>query len=42
MIATLFTASIVTVVISRSVLGRPTTLSDAWAEARPGSCRCSD
>ncbi|BFP54873.1 hypothetical protein ACWGBY_26355 [Streptomyces griseus] len=35
MIATLFTASIVTVVISRSVLGRPTTLSDAWAEARP-------
>lgn len=35
MIATLFTASIITVVISRSVLGRPTTLSDAWAEARP-------
>ncbi|WKN15073.1 hypothetical protein NEH83_13120 [Streptomyces sp. JUS-F4] len=35
MIATLFTASIVTVVISRSVLGRPTTLSDTWAEARP-------
>ncbi|WP_444970842.1 hypothetical protein [Streptomyces sp. SAI-25] len=35
MIATLFTASIVTVVISRSVLGRPVTLSDAWAEARP-------
>ncbi|MEU0101209.1 hypothetical protein [Streptomyces sp. NPDC006267] len=35
MIATLFTASIVTVIISRSVLGRPTTLSDAWAEARP-------
>lgn len=42
MIATLFTASIITVVISRSVLGRPTTLSDAWAEARPGSSRCSD
>ncbi|MFE5997393.1 hypothetical protein ACFQ6C_10975 [Streptomyces sp. NPDC056454] len=35
MFATLFTASIVTVVISRSVLGRPVTLSDAWAEARP-------
>ncbi|MFJ9685238.1 glycerophosphoryl diester phosphodiesterase membrane domain-containing protein [Streptomyces bacillaris] len=35
MIATLLTASIVTVVISRSVLGRPVTLSDAWAEARP-------
>lgn len=35
MIATLFTASVVTVVISRSVLGRPVTLSDAWAEARP-------
>lgn len=35
MIATLFTASIVTVVISRSILGRPVTLSDAWAEARP-------
>ncbi|MFD4028725.1 hypothetical protein ACFWRV_35215 [Streptomyces sp. NPDC058576] len=35
MIATLFTASVVTVVISRSVLGRPTTLSDSWAEARP-------
>ncbi|PCG83232.1 hypothetical protein CIB93_25830 [Streptomyces sp. WZ.A104] len=35
MIATLFTASVVTVVISRSVLGRPTSLADAWAEARP-------
>ncbi|MFE2295336.1 hypothetical protein [Streptomyces sp. NPDC059452] len=35
MIAMLFTASVVTVVISRSVLGRPVTLSDAWAEARP-------
>ncbi|MEV6475571.1 hypothetical protein [Streptomyces sp. NPDC051657] len=35
MIATLFTASIITVVISRSVLGRPTTLSDTWAESRP-------
>ncbi|WP_432024567.1 hypothetical protein [Streptomyces parvus] len=35
MIATLFTASVVTVIISRSVLGRPTTLADSWAEARP-------
>ncbi|MFJ9621465.1 hypothetical protein [Streptomyces sp. NPDC101181] len=35
MIATLFTASVVTVVISRSVMGRPTSLADAWAEARP-------
>ncbi|ARF72891.1 hypothetical protein B7C62_11885 [Kitasatospora albolonga] len=35
LIATLLTASVVTVVISRSILGRPVTLSDAWAEARP-------
>ncbi|MFE5088805.1 glycerophosphoryl diester phosphodiesterase membrane domain-containing protein [Streptomyces sp. NPDC056638] len=35
MIATLITTSVLTVVISRSVLGRPVTLSDAWAEARP-------
>ncbi|MFE3944580.1 glycerophosphoryl diester phosphodiesterase membrane domain-containing protein [Streptomyces sp. NPDC059118] len=35
MIATLVTTSVLTVVISRSVLGRPVTLSDAWAEARP-------
>ncbi|MEU6938368.1 hypothetical protein ACFUJX_00035 [Streptomyces rubiginosohelvolus] len=35
MIATLFTASVVTVIISRSVLGRSTTLADSWAEARP-------
>ncbi|MEU0138090.1 glycerophosphoryl diester phosphodiesterase membrane domain-containing protein [Streptomyces sp. NPDC006296] len=35
MIATLFTTSILTVVISRSVLGRGVTLSEAWAEARP-------
>ncbi|MFH9609390.1 hypothetical protein [Streptomyces sp. NPDC017448] len=35
MIGTLFTASIVAVVVSRSVLGRPTTLSDTWAEVRP-------
>ncbi|GGT41598.1 glycerophosphoryl diester phosphodiesterase membrane domain-containing protein [Streptomyces atratus] len=35
MTATLITTSVLTVVISRSVLGRPVTLSDAWAEARP-------
>ncbi|MFC9858045.1 MULTISPECIES: glycerophosphoryl diester phosphodiesterase membrane domain-containing protein [unclassified Streptomyces] len=35
LIATLFTTSVLTVVISRSVLGRPVTLSDAWSEARP-------
>jgi hypothetical protein len=35
MIATLFTTSVLTVVISRSVLGRGVTLSDAWSEARP-------
>ncbi|MGW2177959.1 DUF7544 domain-containing protein [Streptomyces sp. NPDC001732] len=35
MIATLITTSVLTVVISRSVLGRQVTLSEAWAEARP-------
>ncbi|TWG03499.1 glycerophosphoryl diester phosphodiesterase family protein [Streptomyces brevispora] len=35
MFATIFTTAVLTVVISRSVLGRPVTLSDAWAEARP-------
>ncbi|MET7369875.1 hypothetical protein ABZS61_29200 [Streptomyces sp. NPDC005566] len=35
MIATLFITSVLTVVISRSVLGRKATLSDAWTEARP-------
>ncbi|MGW7363907.1 glycerophosphoryl diester phosphodiesterase membrane domain-containing protein [Streptomyces sp. NPDC054841] len=35
LIATLFTTALLTVVISRSVLGRPVTLSDAWREARP-------
>ncbi|MFE3603810.1 hypothetical protein [Streptomyces sp. NPDC059142] len=34
-ICTLFTTAILTVVISRSVLGRPVTLADAWGEARP-------
>ncbi|MFF8715520.1 hypothetical protein ACF07T_29425 [Streptomyces sp. NPDC015184] len=35
MIATLITTSVLTVVISRSVLGRPVTLAEAWAGARP-------
>ncbi|WP_030980221.1 glycerophosphoryl diester phosphodiesterase membrane domain-containing protein [Streptomyces sp. NRRL S-1824] len=35
LIATLFTTAMLTVVISRSVLGRSVTLSEAWAEARP-------
>ncbi|MFD4139428.1 hypothetical protein [Streptomyces sp. NPDC058572] len=34
-IGTLLTTAVLTVVISRSVLGRPVTLSDAWREARP-------
>ncbi|WP_329387007.1 DUF7544 domain-containing protein [Streptomyces sp. NBC_01716] len=34
-IGTLFTTAVLTVVISRSVLGRGVSLSDAWAEARP-------
>ncbi|MGW7594959.1 hypothetical protein, partial [Streptomyces rubiginosohelvolus] len=33
--ATIFTTSVLTVVISRSVLGRQVSLSEAWAEARP-------
>ncbi|WP_406000489.1 hypothetical protein [Streptomyces sp. NBC_00829] len=35
LVATLFTTALLTVVISRSVLGSPVTLSDAWHEARP-------
>ncbi|MEO3978129.1 hypothetical protein [Streptomyces sp. CAU 1734] len=35
LIATLFTTALLTVVISRSVLGRPVTLKEAWREARP-------
>ncbi|MFF2732773.1 glycerophosphoryl diester phosphodiesterase membrane domain-containing protein [Streptomyces sp. NPDC058008] len=35
MFATLITTSVLTVVISRSVLGRGVTLSEAWSEARP-------
>ncbi|MFF3401055.1 hypothetical protein ACFYW6_21335 [Streptomyces sp. NPDC002659] len=35
MIVTLFTTALLTIVISRSVLGRPVTLSEAWQEARP-------
>lgn len=35
LIGTLVTTALLTVVISRSVLGRPVTLSEAWHEARP-------
>ncbi|MDH2392957.1 hypothetical protein QCN29_30095 [Streptomyces sp. HNM0663] len=35
LIGTLFTTALLTVVVSRSVLGRPVTLTDAWHEARP-------
>ena len=35
MIATLLTTAVLTVVVSRSVVGRGVTLSDAWTEARP-------
>ncbi|MGW0556894.1 DUF7544 domain-containing protein [Streptomyces sp. NPDC002926] len=35
LIGTLFTTALLTMVISRSVLGRPVTLSEAWHEARP-------
>ncbi|WP_205023758.1 glycerophosphoryl diester phosphodiesterase membrane domain-containing protein [Streptomyces sp. HB132] len=35
MFATLITTSLLTVVVSRSVLGRGVTLSEAWSEARP-------
>ncbi|AWI29098.1 hypothetical protein E3E14_23155 [Streptomyces sp. ICN441] len=35
LIGTLFTTALLTVVVSRSVLGREVTLADAWREARP-------
>ncbi|MFJ8074595.1 glycerophosphoryl diester phosphodiesterase membrane domain-containing protein [Streptomyces sp. NPDC096176] len=35
LIGTLLTTALLTVVISRSVLGRPVTLAEAWREARP-------
>ncbi|MFJ6700825.1 glycerophosphoryl diester phosphodiesterase membrane domain-containing protein [Streptomyces sp. NPDC091272] len=35
LIGTLFTTALLTIVVSRSVLGRPVNLSDAWREARP-------
>ncbi|MGV9315625.1 glycerophosphoryl diester phosphodiesterase membrane domain-containing protein [Streptomyces sp. NPDC003691] len=35
LLATLFTTALLTVVVSRSVLGRPVTLGEAWQEARP-------
>ncbi|GHH31930.1 hypothetical protein [Streptomyces candidus] len=35
LIGTLFTTALLTMVVSRSVLGRPVTLADAWREAKP-------
>ncbi|MEJ8635361.1 MULTISPECIES: DUF7544 domain-containing protein [Streptomyces] len=35
LVGTLFTTALLTMVISRSVLGRPVSLSEAWQEARP-------
>ncbi|MEW2548314.1 glycerophosphoryl diester phosphodiesterase membrane domain-containing protein [Streptomyces sp. NPDC047002] len=35
LIGTLFTTAVLTVVVSRSVLGRPVAFQDAWREARP-------
>ncbi|QGV80317.1 hypothetical protein [Streptomyces ficellus] len=35
LIGTFVTTALLTIVISRAVLGRPVTLSDAWNEARP-------
>ncbi|MFI1830097.1 hypothetical protein ACH41E_27220 [Streptomyces sp. NPDC020412] len=35
LIATLFTTALLTMVISRSVLGKPVTIAEAWQEARP-------
>ncbi|MFE3324497.1 hypothetical protein [Streptomyces sp. NPDC059176] len=35
LMATLFTTALLTVVVSRSVLGHPVDLSEAWREARP-------
>lgn len=39
LIGTLFTTALLTMVISRSILGRPVTLSDAWREAKPQLAR---
>ncbi|MFG3494488.1 glycerophosphoryl diester phosphodiesterase membrane domain-containing protein [Streptomyces sp. NPDC047928] len=35
LMATFITTALLTIVVSRSVLGRPVTLADAWREARP-------
>ncbi|RDG35880.1 DUF7544 domain-containing protein [Streptomyces corynorhini] len=35
LIGTIFVTAVLTMVVSRSVLGRPVTLADAWNEARP-------
>ncbi|OEJ26618.1 hypothetical protein AR457_21365 [Streptomyces agglomeratus] len=39
LVATLFTTALLTMVISRSILGRPVTLADAWREAKPQLAR---
>ncbi|MFF0743271.1 glycerophosphoryl diester phosphodiesterase membrane domain-containing protein [Streptomyces sp. NPDC004111] len=39
LIGTLFTTALLTMVVSRSVLGRPVTLGDAWREAKPQLAR---
>jgi hypothetical protein len=35
LIATIFTTALLTVVVSRAVLGKPVTFAEAWREARP-------
>ncbi|MFF2525944.1 glycerophosphoryl diester phosphodiesterase membrane domain-containing protein [Streptomyces liangshanensis] len=35
LLGTLFTTAVLTMVVSRSILGRPVTLTEAWQEARP-------
>jgi membrane-anchored glycerophosphoryl diester phosphodiesterase (GDPDase) len=39
LIGTLFTTALLTMVVSRSVLGRPVNLADAWREAKPQLAR---
>jgi hypothetical protein len=39
LIGTLFTTALLTMVVSRSVLGRPVTSGDAWREAKPQLAR---
>lgn len=39
LIGTIFTTAVLTIVVSRSVLGRPVTLPEAWGEAKPQLAR---